>query len=143
MRTLINTYKLKRFNLLEYSGHQWKVDGKNSTGLRRRIRFKAISLEDAIAKANQFLNPQSSQEDVTIAQALIRSKQDRKWSEYQQMHDNAWCRYFLDWCDSEKIRYWSQLNYEHMQKYKKFLENRSLAYNTIRLYFQPVRRAAA
>ena len=147
-----NKYKTDRFTLHQEKPGRWKVSGRDSSGKYRRIRFDAKDLNEAMTLANDVLEEQATQatgvqqsnafEPLQISDALIRSCENQNWTSYTRKQELANCDYFLRWVDDEGLAYWRELRYEHIVKYKHHLESRNLAYDTIRLYLLPVRRAA-
>ena len=81
-------------------------------------------------------------EHIQISDALLRSCKNQNWTSYTRKQELANCDYFLRWIDEEGLTYWHEIRYKHVLKYKHHLESRNLAYNTIRLYLLPVRRAS-
>lgn len=150
LKTEQKKYKTDRFTLLHERPDQWKVSGKDSIGRYRRIRFEAQGLSQALHKAEQILDDQSmgfelsqeSMDSLQISDALIRSCENRNWTDYTRKSELACCDYFLQWVDGLGLTYWHELRYEHVLKYQKCLVDRDLAYDTIRLYLLPVRRTA-
>ncbi len=145
-------YKTEKFTLHQESPNRWKVSGKDSKGNYRRIRFDAKDLQEAMSKANEVLEEcgqpetpveQSSIfEPIQISDALLRSCQNQNWTAYTHKQEITSCDYFLRWIDKEGLTYWHELRYEHILRYKHSLESKKLAFDTVRLYLLPVRRAA-
>ncbi len=154
-RSLINEkkkYQTNKFTLHHEQVGRWKVSGRDFEGKYRRVRFDAKDLNEAMKKAEEILaygeettQQQTSSNDcppIQIADALIRSCKNQNWTEYTREQELTNCKYFLRWIDEKKLTYWHELQFEHIQEYKHFLESRQLAYDTVRLYLLPVRRAA-
>jgi len=80
---------------------------------------------------------------VHISEALLRASETRNWMEYTRREDSRNCEYFLEWVDKEGLAFWHEIRFEHVLKYQKSLKDRGLAFDTIRLYLLPIRRAAA
>jgi len=149
---------LKWGTLTELCRGQWKVNWIDSKGLRRRVQLKAETPAEAERKAEAIYHnpPRKGQKSSTvklvpvrtesplimISDALYRSAQDRNWTKENRLKDQYNCKYFLQWADSEGLTYWHELRFEHISCYMKGLIDRRLAYDTIRLYLSPVRRAA-
>jgi len=81
-------------------------------------------------------------EPIQIGDALVRSCHNQTWTDYTRKQELANCDYFLRWVDEQGLVFWHELRFEHILAYKHSLESRNLAYDTIRLYLLPVRRAA-
>jgi len=152
--TIENTkYKTDRFTLHRESPGRWKVSGRDSEGKYRRIRFDASDLNEAVNKANEVLEEQAKPathaqqsntfEPIQISDALLRASETRNWMEYTRREDSRNCEYYLEWVDKEGLTYWHELRFEHVLKYQKCLADRGLAFDSIRLYLLPIRRAAA
>jgi integrase len=147
-------FKTGHFTLkLERPG-RWRVSGRDTEGKYRRFRFNAKDLTEAIARAEGLLRNRPDQKRknqgrlddpprIRISEALIRSTEARNWSKYTRQKDSYNCEYFLEWVDQEGLRFWHDLRFEHIERYKKSLNDQGLAFDTIRLYLLPVRRAAA
>lgn len=144
-------YKTDQFTLHHEQTGRWKVSGTDFEGKYRRIRFEAKDLNEAMKKAEHILDgsndkqesgSQPTFEPIYISDALLRSCNNQNWTEYTRKQELTNCEYFLRWVDGKKLTYWHELRFEHIQEYKRFLESRQLAYDTIRLYLLPVRRAA-
>ncbi|MBI1390453.1 MAG: tyrosine-type recombinase/integrase [bacterium] len=160
LKTRTNKFKTNRFTLLQERIGRWKVSGRDSEGNYRRIRFDAPDLSEAIKQAEFLLSasaiptpvepvpaptePEAAEDPIKlqISDALFRSCADRIWTEYNRRMELSYCDYFLRWIDELGLTHWNELRYEHVLKYQKSLVDRGLAYDTIRLYLLPVRRAA-
>ena len=80
---------------------------------------------------------------IHISEALLRASETRNWTEYTRREDSRNCEYFLAWVDQQGLAFWHELRFEHVLQYQKSLQDRGLAYDTVRLYLLPIRRAAA
>ena len=144
-------YKTDKFTLHQERPGRWKVSGRDSGGNYRRIRFDANDLSEAMRQSERILqNPDrqiptllDNHPMIFISDALLRSSETRTWSEYTRREDLRNCEFFLKWIDNEGLQYWHELRFEHIQQYHKHLMDRGLAFNTVRLYLLPVRRASA
>ena len=153
--TIENTkYKTDRFTLHQESPGRWKVSGRDSEGLYRRIRFNAQDLSEAVKMAEEILcnpgwskpqssNPPDESTTLRISEALIRAAKTRNWTEYTRKNEIAYCEYFLKWVDQEGLQYWSELRLEHVLEYKKHLMKNGCAFDTVRLYLRPIRQTSA
>lgn len=80
---------------------------------------------------------------IHIADALIKSSENRDWTPEHRKNDSLNCDQFLKWVESRDLHYWHELRYEHVEEYHKSLRDRGLKFDTIRLYMWPIRRAAS
>lgn len=147
LKTRARRLKLDRFTLIEENPGRWKVSGRDFSGRYRRIRFQAEDQVEAIRKAGEILHTPPREEDqgfprIEIGEALRRSSLERNWTASQRQNDEYSCTYFLDFVDRLGLVYWHELRFEHVSAYVKELSDRGRAYDTIRLYLSPVRRAA-
>ncbi len=147
-----NKYKTDKFTLHQEKPGRWKVSGRDSNGKYRRIRFDAKDLNEAMTLANDVLEEQATPanipwqsetvEHIQISDALLRAAKDRTWTDKNRKKDEFNCGYFLNWVDHKGLTYWHELRYEQMLEYKKYLIDKGYAYDTVRLYFQPIRRTS-
>jgi len=147
-------FKTDRFTLHQESPGRWKVSGRDSGGKYRRIRFDAQDLSEAIQEAERLLSmpgdrlekePDTGEAfpQMHISDALIKAAETRNWSVATRKGDRQNCECFLSWVDKQGLTFWHELRFEHALHYQKYLMERNLAPDTIRLYLIPVRRTSA
>ena len=149
-----NQYKTKQFLLNQEKPGRWRVNWRDSEGKYRRFRFDAKDLSEAMHMAEAtiqdpaILKQQTSPSPVDfpkiqVDDAMLKALETRNWTKHTRKSEIRNCEYFLKWVDKEKIAFWHELRFEHVLKYKKELEDRGMAYDSVRLYLNPIRRTSA
>jgi len=131
--------------LKQLSVNRWRVDGLDLSGTRRRKLFFAADLQEALAKAESVLKMPGAEKvhpNLSIAETLKREAKTRTWTPETARNENNACLRFLEWVDSQKLAFWHEMKLEHVQVYKRSLIKRDMAYDSIRLYTNPIRRAS-
>jgi len=139
------TIRTSQFNLHSEGPGRWRVDGKDLSGKRRRVRFNAETEAKAIIEAEKLLQQPTRQDEfptILIDDAFIEAAKGRDWTDYTRKSDRRSILYFLDWVDERGLEYWHQLTLSHIAEYKAGLQERDLAADSIRLYLNPIRRTS-
>ena len=129
-----------RWTANRIKGSLFKISGRDSSGLYRRIQIHAESLEVLCQKVDEALFPDNGKEDprrLQLADAF------GLWSSTLQVRDHTKREYnlavlrFLKWTDSRGIRTLGGLNRHHVQAYLAGLQG--LAYATQIAYIKPIK----
>jgi integrase len=139
------TYK---FILYQLETQRWKVDGADINGSRRRCKFDAWDLQEAVDKAKSLLKLYYNQNEAAppifqIPDVVVYSTKNRNWTEATHSTDDYACKALYDWTDAKGLTYWHELTKDTCIEYKNYLVGKNYAYDTIRLYFWILRRASA
>lgn len=122
---------------------RWKLSGKNTRGERRKPHFDALSIEDAIEKANRLLGfgetPQGS--DLRINRVLGRWLDSRSIRQRTKSDYRSHIKVFLDWCEEQELSLWVELRLEHIEKYRNHLIERRKGWTPYH-YLKVVRAAS-
>ena len=137
-----------RFILYQIEKERWKVDGEDINGSRRRYRFDAWDLQEAIDKAKSLLKLYSNQNATAppilqIPDVVVNSIKSRNWTKVTSQNDDYACGKLYDWLELKGFVYWHELTRDSCLEYKNYLIKQNFAYDTIRLYFYVLRRASA
>jgi len=148
-----NTWKAKgrgrqtgrQFTVWEEATGKWRVSGTNSEGSRRRERFLATDLAEAIQQGGNALyqlctDPDHPQLDLAAAfeKAILSTGGSKEYKENLR----RFAGYFCDWAEERGIVLWHEIRFEHVRDYMQAGFNRGLKSKTVSCYLEPVRIAS-
>ena len=142
VRGITPTTRNRKFSLSPVRTGKWKLSGNDSKGERVRKHIDALGLEEAVEETERILYGRGACEPF---EGLIVSDCFEKWLATLSVGEDArrnysnGIGYFLDWCDTQGLRYWLDLRLEHLETYANGLVERGKKPRTITLYTQPVR----
>ena len=145
IRGITPTTRNRKFSLSPIRTGKWKLSGNDSSGERLRKHVDALGLEEAIEEAERVLYGRGS---CKPSEDLIVSDCFEKWlatlcvGEDARSNYSDCIGYFLDWCDTQGLRNWTDLRLEHLEMYASGLAEQDKKPRTIKLYTQPVRTAS-
>jgi hypothetical protein len=134
-----------QFTLWEENPGKWRVNGIDSTGARRRERFLAQDLSEAVDQSACILYggiAQSGHPQLRLSDAFLLAISESGGSPEHKQDYEDFAGYFCDWAERKGIFYWHELRYEHVKSYMNDCLGRGLAPKTVSHYLEPIRMTA-
>ena len=134
-----------QFTVWEENPGKWRVNGIDSTGVRRRERFLAQDLSEAVDQSACILYGgivQSGHPQLRLSDAFLLAISESGGSQEHKEDYEDFAGYFCDWAEARGIFYWHELRYEHAKGYMNDCLNRGLASKTVSHYLEPIRMTA-
>ena len=132
----------KQFTVWEETTGKWRVNGRNSDGSRKRERFPATDLAEAVQQGANVLyqlttHPDHPQLDLAAAfeKAIASTGGEKEYKEDLRRRAG----YFCDWSEGQDVVLWHDLRFEHVRDYMQAGFNRGLKAKTVGHYLDPVR----
>ncbi|MCA9428150.1 MAG: site-specific integrase, partial [Candidatus Omnitrophica bacterium] len=128
----------RKFSLRRIKTGTWSLSGTVLNGKRNRVRkrFHALGLEEAVHEAEQILYGRAAEstDDLLIPDCFSKWMNTLSVRPDTMRNYRTHTNFFLDWCESEGIRYWRDLRLEHLEAYAQSLVEAKKKPRTIKLY---------
>ncbi len=109
-----------QFTIRQEKVGRWRVNGTNSSGSRKRKRFIAADLSEAVEQAARILYGHSGDNDrpaLDLASAFHRCVAIAAGSDEYQRQLIQFAGYFCQWAEDHGLTQWHQLRFEHIRQY--------------------------
>lgn len=135
----------QQFTVWQESPGKWRVNGTSCEGSRRRERFPATSLAEAIEQGAAILY--GNQYDpghpkLDLSSAFDRTIRAGGGSKEHQDDLYQFGEYFCNWAQNRNLGQWHELRQEHLKEYMTSLFERGLKAKSVSHYFEPIRSAS-
>lgn len=160
LRQKKNRISIRGGSIAEIRPGLWLLNWKNSEGVYHRSKIKRETLDAAIEEANWIMqrcnsgkgvraaarrDPEPPADDVlsiTIADAVVRAMENRKWKPYTRASETWNAEKFMAWVSEQGLTYWSELRFEHAERYMASLVRQGLTKRSIELRLLALKRTS-
>lgn len=132
----------RQFTLQTEKIGKWRVNGTSLNGFRRRERFIASDLGEAVGQASRILYgcPLSEEHpQLDLATAFDRFLKSGGGSDAHKKNLRQFAGYFCVWAETKHLTHWHQLRFEHIRTYMMGMFERGLKSSTVGHYLEPIR----
>lgn len=136
----------RQFTIWEESPGKWRVNGIDSTGFRKRERFVARDLSEAVKQAGRILHGDTTRPEdpqLRLSDAFHLAISESGGSEEHKADLRSFAGYYCDWAKKKSITDWHNLRFEHVKGYMNDCLDRKLAPKTVSRYLEPIRMTSA
>lgn len=135
----------QQFTIWEEAPGKWRANGINSAGSRKRERFPATGLAEAVDQGTALLFGEIRDLDhpqLDLSAALDRAIRAGSGSEEHREDLYRFGGYFCAWAQERGFEMWHELRLEHLKQYMHDLFARGLKSKSVSHYLEPVRAAS-
>ncbi len=135
----------QQFTIWEEAPGKWRANGINSAGSRKRERFPATGLAEAVEQGAALLHGEihdPSHPQLDLSSAFDRAIRGGGGSHEHREDLYQFSGYFCFWAQTKNLTHWHELRLEHLTEYMNGLFKRGLKAKTVSHYFEPIRMAS-